>query len=106
MTKILVNYLISVLLFNTTELNGTKLGEKLFQNNCSLCHLNGTNIIIPEKNLKEETLIANGMKNKNSLSYLILNGKNGMPAFGGRLTENEIEAISNYLLNAIQKMEN
>jgi cytochrome c6 len=74
------------------------LGKKLFFSNCNVCHLNGTNIIIPEKNLKQETLKANGMNNVNAIVYQILNGKNGMPAFGGRLKEKEIEAIAKYIL--------
>jgi cytochrome c6 len=60
-------------------------GEKVFANNCSVCHL-GNNIIIPEKNLKKETLEANGMNTISAISYQVINGKNGMPAFG-RLTE-------------------
>lgn len=58
----------------------------------------GINIIIPEKNLKKETLAENGMNSISAISYQILNGKNGMPAFGGRLTEEEIEKIANYVL--------
>lgn len=75
-----------------------KKGEILFANNCSVCHIGGNNIIIPEKNLKQETLDANGMNTISAISYQILNGKNGMPAFGGRLTEEEIEAIATYVL--------
>ena len=73
-------------------------GEKLFSQNCSACHLGGINIIIPEKNLTKETLAENGMNSISAISYQILNGKNGMPAFGGRLTEEEIEKIANYVL--------
>jgi cytochrome c6 len=73
-------------------------GEKLFFTNCSVCHLGGMNIIIPEKNLKKETLEANGMNTLSAISYQIVNGKNGMPAFGGRLTEKEIEDVANYVL--------
>ena len=72
----------------------TETGEVLFKNNCSVCHLGGNNIIIPEKNLKHETLEANGMNSKSAISYQIINGKNGMPAFGGRLKESEIEKIA------------
>ncbi len=75
-------------------------GEKLFSQNCSACHLDGTNIIIPEKNLLKETLQENGMDSVSAISYQILNGKNGMPAFGGRLKEEEIEAIAIYVLKA------
>ena len=73
-------------------------GKAIFLNNCSVCHINGTNIIIPEKNLYEETLKNNGLNNIKAISYEILNGKNGMPAFGGRLTENEITNVANYVL--------
>ena len=73
-------------------------GESLFETNCSVCHLGGNNIIIPEKNLKKETLKENGMDTISAISYQIINGKNGMPGFGGRLTEGEIEEIANYIL--------
>jgi cytochrome c6 len=73
-------------------------GEKIFLNNCSVCHIGGNNIIIPEKNLKKETLEANGMNTISAISYQVLNGKNGMPAFGGRLTQIEIEEVANYVL--------
>jgi cytochrome c6 len=78
-------------------------GEKLFIQNCSVCHLDGLNIIIAEKNLKKETLKENGMYNIDSISYQIINGKNGMPAFGGRLNSIEITNIANYVL---EKSEN
>ena len=78
-------------------------GKILFNNNCIACHEKGNNLIIPEKNLKKEILIANGMYNLNSIKYQVLNGKNGMPAFGGRLTELQIEEIANYVLMTSEK---
>ena len=38
------------------------------------------------------------MYNIEAIIYQVLNGKNGMPAFGGRLTENEIEDIAGYIM--------
>ena len=73
-------------------------GEELFLKNCAVCHIQGSNVIIPEKNLKKEALEENGMNNLNAISYQILNGKNGMPAFGERLGETEIEIIAKYVL--------
>ena len=78
-------------------------GEKVFNNNCSVCHLGGKNIIIPEKNLQKETLEANGMNTIPAISYQVINGKNGMPAFGGRLTDKEIEDVATYVLQKSQK---
>ena len=74
-----------------------KSGEQLFISNCNVCHKNGNNIIIPEKNLKRETLKANGMQNIEAIIYQITNGKNGMPAFGGRLKEKDIEKVADYI---------
>jgi cytochrome c6 len=75
-----------------------KIGENIFLRNCNVCHNQGSNIIIPEKNLKIETLRANGMDNLDAIIYQVINGKNGMPAFGGRLKEDEIENVANYIL--------
>ena len=78
-------------------------GENIFLNNCAVCHNGGNNIIIPEKNLKKETLEANGMNTKSAIAYQVLNGKNGMPAFGGRLKETEIDAVAIYVLEESAK---
>jgi len=67
------------------------------------CHNGGRNVIIPEKNLKKITLQANGMYKIDSIMYQVLNGKNGMPAFGGRLNEDEIENIAEYVIYAAEK---
>ena len=75
-----------------------KSGEQLFISNCNVCHKNGNNIIIPEKNLRRETLKENGIENMEAIIYQITNGKNGMPAFGGRLKEKEIEKVADYVL--------
>ena len=100
-----VIFLITTLL--TEETQAIETGEILFKNNCSVCHLGGNNIIIPEKNLKGKTLAANGMNSVSAISYQILNGKNGMPAFGGRLQETEIKEIATYVLKeASTKFEN
>ena len=80
-----------------------EMGKILFNSNCLACHNNGNNLIIPEKNLKKPILEANGMYTKEAIMYQILNGKNGMPAFGGRLSEIEIEEIAEYVLFASEK---
>jgi cytochrome c6 len=73
-------------------------GKVIFHANCTACHNGGKNLIIPEKNLKKEALDANGMNTISSITYQVINGKNGMPAFGGRLLEEEIEAVASYVL--------
>ena len=96
---------ILVILFFPNSIQATSLekGEKVFVNNCIVCHAGGNNIIIPEKNLKKATLETNGMNTRNAIAYQVLNGKNGMPAFGGRLKENEIQAVAIYVLQQSEK---
>lgn len=84
--------------FDEQQVINQRTGKEIFQANCSVCHIGGTNIIIPEKNLKKNSLAANGMNSLNAITYQIINGKNGMPAFGGRLEEEEIEILASYVL--------
>ena len=95
-TILKIFYLVAI--FNLSKSEAIENGQTLFKNNCSVCHLGGNNIIIPEKNLKGKTLEANGMNSISAISYQVLNGKNGMPAFGGRLNEEEIKEIASYVL--------
>jgi len=90
------------LLFQEVNIN-LETTKMLFNTNCLACHSNGSNLIIPEKSLKKDVLKSNGMNNIDAISYQILNGKNGMPAFGGRLTTNEIKNIANYVLKESEK---
>lgn len=90
--------------FNLLDSSAINLeeGKALFSQHCMACHINGINVILPEKNLKIEALKANGMDNPKSIQYQIRNGKNGMPAFGGRLNNEEIEKLSFYVIQSSQ----
>jgi len=98
--KKLNSLIIILFVMTTTKVNAIDLntGKILFTNNCNVCHKNGENVIIPEKNLKKEALEENGMNNIDAIIYQVLNGKNGMPAFGGRLSQKDIEEIATYVL--------
>jgi cytochrome c6 len=78
-------------------------GEKIFTANCSACHAGGNNVIMPEKTLKKDVLEANGMKTVDAITYQVTNGKNAMPAFGGRLSDSDIEDVANYVLSQSDK---
>ena len=86
--------------FSSTKVQANNLeeGKEIFVTNCIACHKGGENLIIPEKNLKKSTLEANGMYSLHAIVYQVMNGKNGMPAFGGRLREEEIENVGFYVL--------
>lgn len=74
-------------------------GEQVFSANCSACHAGGNNAIMPEKTLKKDALEENGMNSITAITTQVKNGKNAMPAFGGRLTDEDIDNVANYVLS-------
>src|SRR6478609_8448214 len=78
-------------------------GERIFTANCAACHAGGNNVIMPEKTLKKDALEANGMNAVSAITYQVTNGKNAMPAFGGRLSDTDIEDVANYVLSQSEK---
>ena len=74
-------------------------GKQIFSNNCIACHSNGNNAIVQEKTLKKEVLEMFDMYSISAITSQVKNGKNAMPAFGGRLADEEIENVAYYVLN-------
>lgn len=74
-------------------------GEQVFSANCSACHAGGNNAIMPEKTLKKEALEQNGMNSVGAITTQVTEGKNAMPSFGGRLAEEDIDNVANYVLS-------
>ena len=100
------NYLFSILfsffvfLSFSNAINADETdGKTVFQANCNVCHAGGTNQIIPDKTLEKEVLDNNGMYNVKAIITQVTNGKNAMPAFGGRLSNEEIVNVANYVLD-------
>ena len=76
-------------------------GENVFNANCAACHAGGNNVIQNEKTLKKDALtqyLDGGMK-ESSVVYQVTNGKNAMPAFGGRLSDEEIGDVASYVID-------
>ena len=77
-------------------------GEQIFNANCAACHAGGQNVIMPEKTLEKEALeqyLAGG-RNEKSIISQVTNGKNAMPAFGGRLSDEDIANVASYVMAA------
>jgi len=72
--------------------------EALFEANCAACHANGGNIVRRGKNLKQKALSRNGYDSAEAIGALVTQGKGAMPAYADRLSEDEIEAIAQYIL--------
>lgn len=101
--RILVSVVVSTLAPSIAMAADIENGERIFSANCSACHAGGNNVIIPEKTLKKDVLAANGMNSVNAITYQVTNGKNAMPAFGGRLDDSDIEDVANYVLSQSEK---
>merc|ERR1711862_192746 len=75
-------------------------GEQIFNANCAACHAGGQNVIMPEKTLEKEALdkyLAGG-RTEGSVVTQVTNGKNAMPAFGGRLSDEDIANVATYVI--------
>ncbi len=78
-------------------------GAKIFSANCAACHAGGNNVIVAKKNLKKEALAEYGMNSVAAITTQVTNGKNAMPAFGGRLSAAQIEDVATYVLAQSEK---
>jgi cytochrome c6 len=92
------------LTFNSPALAGDAAsGAKIFSANCAACHAGGNNVIMAAKTLKKDALEANGMNSIEAITNQVTNGKNAMPAFGGRLNAAQIEDVATYVLSQAEK---
>lgn len=78
-------------------------GAKVFSVNCAACHMGGGNIVRRGKNLKQRTLKRYGMDSIDAIMYLVENGKNAMPAYKDRLTDQQILDVAGYVLEEAEK---
>jgi cytochrome c6 len=80
---------------------------KIFSSNCASCHIGGGNILIAEKTLKKEAL-QKYLENYNTDSieaiiHQVQNGKNAMPAFKSKLSEDEIIQVAAYVFQKAEQ---
>jgi len=77
-------------------------GKQVFTANCTACHAGGRNVVQANKTLKQDALESylenyGADHNISAIVYQVTNGKNAMPAFGGRLTAEQIENVAVYV---------
>ncbi|MEM9922660.1 MAG: c-type cytochrome [Cyanobacteria bacterium P01_D01_bin.50] len=78
-------------------------GSRLFAGNCAACHAGGKNLVNAMKTLKKDALEKYGMYSQEAIVYQVINGKNAMPAFGRRLSSEQIENLAGYVLAQADK---
>lgn len=94
---------VAMALFSPTPALAADLGngKNVFEGNCAACHAGGQNVIQAEKTLEKAALeeyLDGGFK-ESAIVYQVKNGKNSMPAWSGRLTEDEINNVSAYVFD-------
>ena len=64
------------------------------------CHAGGQNVVMAEKTLELDAHkeYLDGGANEAVIQYQVTNGKNAMPAFGGRLSSADIEIVASFVL--------
>ena len=104
-TSYLCFLILTVLLFIPHPVLAANLdnGAAIFKANCAGCHPKGGNIIRRGKTLKEKALKRNHLDSIDAIAYLVTNGKNNMSAYEDRLSKQEIEAVSRYVLEQAAK---
>lgn len=102
---IVLSLAIAVLMLHPVTASAANLsdGAKIFNANCSACHVGGNNIIINSKTLKKGALEKYGMYSLDAIKTQVTNGKNSMPAFKSRLTSPQIESVAAYVLSQADK---
>jgi cytochrome c6 len=78
-------------------------GAKIFNNNCAQCHAGGKNNVVAAKTLKADALEKYGKNTVEAISLQVSKGKGAMPAFGKKLSADEITLVANYVLEQAEK---
>ncbi|QDL10483.1 cytochrome C6 [Brasilonema octagenarum UFV-E1] len=101
---LLLTFIVLNLNFIPTALaTDTVNAEKIFSVQCAGCHINGSNIVRRGKNLKLKALKKYHMDSIEAISSIVTNGKNNMPAYEDRLSKQEIQDLSAYVLKQAEK---
>lgn len=74
-------------------------GAKIFTANCAACHAGGKNVVNGAKTLQKADLDKYAMSDIKAITTQVNNGKNAMPAFKGRLSDQDIEDVATYVLS-------
>ncbi len=78
-------------------------GKQIFASNCAACHIGGGNVVNGAKTLKQADLDANGMASVEAITTQVTNGKNAMPAFKGRLSDQDMADVAAYVFNQAEQ---
>jgi len=78
-------------------------GEKLFTQQCAVCHPQGGNIINPQKNLSKKFLNANTIMTEEDIIKIMRKGAPGMSKFDtATISDEDAKLIAGYILKTFK----
>jgi cytochrome c6 len=78
-------------------------GEKLFTQQCAVCHPQGGNIINPQKTLSKKILAANTIKTEEDIIKIMRKGAPGMSKFDtAAISDEDAKLIAGYILKTFK----
>jgi cytochrome c6 len=88
-----------IILFGGNASGASQSGEELFKKNCSVCHVDGGNIINPQKTLQKKDREANNIKTANDIIKRMRNPGPGMTEFNQKtISDKDAHKIAEYIL--------
>jgi uncharacterized membrane protein len=79
---------------------GFKAGEKVFSANCSACHPQGANVLVPSKPLRN----SHELRDLNTFVQYVRHPISPMPAFSGsRIPDTEVKELYEYIVNVLNR---
>merc|ERR1712130_597674 len=72
-------------------------GESVFAASCASCHAGGGNTVMPDKKLKKDALQQYGKYEVSAIVTQIAKGGGAMPAFGERISPEDIDDVAAYV---------
>ncbi len=78
-------------------------GGQIFGTNCAACHIGGGNVVNGAKTLKQADLEKYDMASLEAITTQVTKGKNAMPAFLGRLSDEDIADVAAYVLSQAEQ---
>ncbi|MEM7772091.1 MAG: c-type cytochrome [Cyanobacteria bacterium P01_E01_bin.6] len=78
-------------------------GARVFTANCNACHAGGNNYVNAAKTLSKGDLEKYEMASLEAIKTQVINGKMAMPAFGSKLSDQDIEDVAAYVLDQAEK---
>jgi cytochrome c6 len=91
--------IVGIILTGGIASGAEQTGEALFKQNCAICHVDGGNIVNPQKPLHKKEREANGVKTAGDIIKKMRNPGPGMTMFDKKtISDKDAHKIAEYIL--------